>query len=104
MKKQFLTVILLFISILGTVDIHANSTVVKIYLKQAKKLYNETTGPLVKNEGAAGHLYRTGKSIVCIYTDVDMDDAYGHSIPMQDPRRYECKMQFDNNGLASSLN
>ena len=102
--KPLLNGILTLVSVLFVTNICANSVSVQIKLKQAKNIYNAMTGPAVQNEGAAGHLYRTGKSIVCIYTNVDMDDSKGNSIPMQDPRRYVCKMQIDANGLALPVN
>lgn len=83
-------------------NVHAtNQVTAQIKLQQAKNIYNTMTGPAVQNEGAAGHLYRTGKSIVCKYTDVDMNDSHGHPIPVQDPRRYACTMKFNHNGLAT---
>jgi hypothetical protein len=68
--------------------------------QQAKQIYQSLSGPAVQNEGAAGHLFRKGKSILCRYTDVDMDDKQGNPIPNNDPRRYVCSIKFNNNGLA----
>src|SRR6186997_2520986 len=99
MKKLF-TKIFFLITAIWVTNIYASPVSVQIKLQQAKNIYNTMTGPDVQNEGAAGHLYRTGKSITCIYTNVDMDDLKGNPIPMQDPRRYVCKMQIDANGLA----
>lgn len=60
-------------------------------------------GPDIINEGAAGHLYRTGKNIVCKYINVDMNDSHGHPISKKnDVRRYICDIKFDNNGVAFS--
>lgn len=73
---------------------------VVIRFQQAKNIYNHMTGPAIKNDGAAGHLYRIGKSITCQYTNVEMSDNRGRPIPMQDPRHYVCKMKFNSNGLA----
>lgn len=47
--------------------------------KQAKHLYHTLSGPTVTHEGAAGHLYRKGKSILCRYTDVDIT-KHGKSV------------------------
>src|SRR3990167_8930308 len=68
--------------------------------KQAKKLYIFLTGPAVQHNGAAGHLYSQGTSILCRYTDVDIT-RHGQSISATDPSRYVCSMTFNANGLAS---
>jgi len=67
----------------------------------AKRIYNHLTGPAVTSEGAAGHLYRQGKSVLCRYTDVDMNDSHGNPIPAYDPRRYACSIKFNKNGFAT---
>lgn len=77
-----------------------NSIVVDIKHQQAKNIFNAMTGPAVQNEGTAGHLYRTGKNVVCKYINADMDDSHGHLIPNKDARRYFCRMKFNQNGLA----
>jgi hypothetical protein len=100
--KRILPVMVLLMGLFFMLNVYAaNQVTVQIKLQQAKNIYNTMTGPAVQNEGAAGHLYRTGKSIVCKYTDVDMNDAHGHPVPLQDPRRYFCSMQLDSNGLAT---
>lgn len=71
-----------------------------IHGKQAKKLYNELTGSKVQEEGAAGHLYRKGKSILCRYTNVDMT-RNGKEVPKKSAYRYACSIHFDHNGFAS---
>lgn len=71
-----------------------------IHGKKAKHLYNSLTGSAVQHEGAAGHLYNQGKSILCRYTDVDMM-KHGKSVPAKSPCRYACSITFDTNGLAS---
>ena len=73
-----------------------------IFLKghQAKHLYNSLTGPAVQHEGAAGHLYSKGKSVLCRYTDVDIT-RHGQPVPANDPSRYACSIKFNHNGLAS---
>ena len=104
MKK--LLMVMMMISLLGSLfvlNVYAvNQIKVTIKFEQAKDIYNTMTGTSVQKGGAAGHLYRTGKSIVCQYTDVDMNDSQGHSIPKQDPSRYVCTMQVDSNGFAIS--
>jgi len=68
--------------------------------KKAEHLYNSLTGPAVQHEGAAGHLYSKGKSILCRYTDVDMTKN-GKPVPPKAPCRYACSIKFNHNGLAS---
>ncbi|STY28336.1 Uncharacterised protein [Legionella wadsworthii] len=71
-----------------------------IHGKEAKKLYNELTGPKVQEEGAAGHLYRKGKSILCRYTNADMSKN-GKEVPKKSAYRYACSIHFNHNGFAS---
>ncbi|TAK76027.1 MAG: hypothetical protein EPO11_04770 [Gammaproteobacteria bacterium] len=94
----------LLISILGSSFIFtaqaANAKTLKIDGGAAKALYNSLTGPAVQQDGAAGHLYRRGTSILCRYIDVDMSYK-GKPVPMNSSMRYACSITFDNNGLAS---
>jgi len=79
----------------------SNEVLIKIQGQQAKTLYNAMTGSDVANEGSAGHLHRTGKSVQCIYTNVELNNKHGKPITMQDPAHYVCKINFDANGLAT---
>lgn len=72
---------------------------VKITNQQAQKLYQVLS---VTGDGAAGHVYKMGKDVVCIRTNAPVDDANGKPIPQEDPRRYVCKIHFDAKGNASS--
>lgn len=67
--------------------------------EHAQTVYEALTG--VQEEGAAGHSYRTGKSINCWRINADMDDAKGKPIPQDDARRYKCSMHIDSNGLIT---
>ena len=80
----------------------ANSAVINLRIEgqKAKNIYNWLSGSSVHNEGAAGHLYRKGKDVLCRYTDVDMTDKHGNPISMYDPRRYACTIKFNHNGYA----
>ena len=71
-----------------------------IHGKKAQKLYNALTGPKVQEDGAAGHLYRKGKSILCRYTNADMTKN-GKEVPKKSACRYACSIHFDHNGLAT---
>ncbi|WP_454783342.1 hypothetical protein [Legionella sp. WA2022007384] len=71
-----------------------------IHGTQAKKLYNMLTGPKVQEEGAAGHSYRKGKSILCRYTNADMSKN-GKEVPKTSSCRYACSINFNHNGLAT---
>jgi hypothetical protein len=103
MKAYLTTSILLFLSAFLHMQI-ANAANLKIEGVKAKKLYQSLVGPAVQNDGAAGHIYRIGKSIVCRYTTAEMDDKYGHSIKVYDPRRYACSIKFNSNGFAKPGN
>lgn len=78
----------------------ANASVnVHIKGKEAKKIYMAMTA--IEEDGAAGHMFRKGKSVFCRYTNADMDDGHGNSIPNGDPRRYACAINFNKNGYAT---
>jgi len=66
--------------------------------QDAQALYQTLTN--IKEEGAAGHSYRKGRSILCWRANADMNDAHGKPIPSDDARRYGCSMHIDSNGLA----
>ena len=101
--KRLLCIAISLVGCLFMISIYAVTEInVQIRLQQAKNIYNAMTGPTIINEGAAGHLYRTGKNIVCKYINVDMDDSNGHLIPNYDARRYICNIKFDYNGSAIS--
>lgn len=74
---------------------------IKIEGHEAKYIYNAMRGSAVENEGAAGHFYRHGKSVLCRFVNADMDDAQGKPVPRSDARRFACVLTFDKNGLAS---
>ena len=76
-----------------------NAMELHLHGKKAMNLYNELTGPAVHKEGAAGHLYRKGKCVLCRYTDVDMTE-HGKAVPKHSPQRYACTIKFNHNGHA----
>ena len=96
LRRACLALLLFSTPILAQAD-----TSLKLSGDQAKILYNYLTGSAVQNEGAAGHQYRMGKVVTCRYTDVDMSDVHGKSIPQEDPRRYACGMKMDREGFVS---
>ncbi len=99
--KRLLPIITFLIGLFFMLNAYAvDQVTVQITLQQAKNIYDMMTGPAVQDEGAAGHLYRTGKSIVCKYINADMDDSDGHPILSKDPRRYICNIKFNHDGLA----
>jgi len=104
MKRTFtrLTTILLSMFLVNAaVADNVTGTHVVIDGLQAKQIYNALTGGDVEQQGAAGHLFRQGKSITCRYTNADMSDNAGKTITREDPTRYLCAAQIDKNGLAS---
>jgi hypothetical protein len=66
--------------------------------QDAQALYQILSG--VKEEGAAGHTFRKGRSILCWHTNADMNDAQGNPVPANDPKRYGCSMHIDDRGRA----
>lgn len=100
MKRQHVIVALAFGSLFILGSVSANATDLLIKGKQARQLYNSLTGPAVQHDGAAGHLFSKGKSILCRFTDVDMT-VKGKPVPATAPSRYVCSMTFNHNGLAA---
>lgn len=94
MKRVFVYS-MLFCSSLVTINTFALD--IKITNSQAQALYQSLSVP---EDGAAGHVYKQGKSVLCRRTNVDMDDAKGKPIPSEDPRRYVCIITFNEEGLA----
>lgn len=65
--------------------------------KQAQSLYHFLQAP---EDGAAGHIYKQGKNVLCERVNADIDDKQGKLIPAEDPRRYSCKLQLNAAGEA----
>ncbi|WP_347251814.1 hypothetical protein [Legionella sp.] len=100
MKLRLFTSVFM-VGLLSIFTVQASSTTsVLLKGKEAKRLYNFLTGSSVQQEGAAGHLYRHGTSILCRYTDADMT-KHGKTIPLHASSRYACTVNFDHNGHAS---
>ena len=94
--------VIIFLSLCGLLmAMNVNAVQVRIQGKQAKMIYEALTGKAVKNQGAAGHFYRQGKSIFCQYINADITDSHGKNLPAKDPNRYACTLQFNKNGLAA---
>ena len=79
-----------------------SSIPVEIKNKRAKKIFENLTN--VQEEGAAGHSYKKGKSILCWRVNADIDDGQGRPIPLNDVRRYKCRLNVDASGLATADN
>ncbi len=79
---------------------HSTEMEVRMEGQEAKNIYAAMSA--VQGDGAAGHIYKQGKNILCRYTDADMDDSQGKPIPSGDSRRYACAMRVDKYGLISS--
>ncbi len=98
LRHTAMTLMLGSFLIVGTQTAYTMTVFIKE--KPAKKLYNSLTGPTVQQDGAAGHSYRKGNSVLCRYTDVDITQ-HGKLIPPEDPFRYACSITFNPNGQAS---
>lgn len=102
--KQITFIFLTSLLFLHTPFAYSATANLSISGQKAKNIYNWLTGSMIQNEGAAGHLYRKSKNILCRYTDVDMTDSHGNSISRYDPRRYDCALKFNHNGIAFPSN
>ncbi len=100
MKSQHATLSLFLLPFLILGANSANATTLIIKGKDAKQIYQSLTGSDVQQEGAAGHSYSKGTSILCRYTNADMTNN-GKTAPPKAPCRYTCSINFNQNGLAS---
>lgn len=76
-----------------------NSLDVSIQGMEAKKLFTYLTGPKVHPDAGMSKQYLQGVNVVCQYVTAPITKN-GINIPMGDPSRYSCSMNFDYNGLA----
>jgi hypothetical protein len=67
---------------------------------EAKKLFSYLTGPKVHSDAGMSKQYLQGTNVVCQYVTAPITHN-GVNVPMNDPSRYSCMMDFDNNGLAA---
>jgi hypothetical protein len=67
---------------------------------EAKKLFSYLTGPKVKSDAAMSKKYLQGANVVCQYVTALITN-HGINVPMGDPSRYSCMINFDYNGLAA---
>lgn len=67
---------------------------------EAKKLFAYLTGPKVHPDAGMSKQYLQGINVVCQYVTAPISHN-GINVPMGDPSRYSCSMNFDYNGLAS---
>jgi hypothetical protein len=81
----------------------AQSNVVNVAIQgmEAKKLFTYLTGPKVHADAAMSKQYLQGINVVCQYVTAPITHN-GVNVPMGDPSRYSCNMNFDYNGLAAS--
>lgn len=76
-----------------------NTLDVSIQGVEAKKLFTYLTGPKVHPDAGMSKQYLQGINIVCQYVTAPISHN-GINVPMGDPSRYSCSMNFDYNGLA----
>lgn len=68
---------------------------------EAKKLFVYLTGPKVHPDAGMSKQYLQGINVVCQYVTAPISHN-GVNVPVGDPSRYSCTMNFDFNGLAGS--
>lgn len=68
---------------------------------EAKKLFAYLTGPKVHSDAGMSKQYLQGVNVVCQYVTAPITHN-GINVPMKDPSRYSCSINFDYNGLAES--
>ncbi len=78
-----------------------NSIDVSIQGMEAKKLFAYLNGPKVHADAGMSKQYLQGINVVCQYVTAPITHN-GINIPMGDPSRYSCSMNFDYNGLAGA--
>lgn len=86
-----------------SVNSFAQSNVMNVAIQgiEAKKLFTYLTGPKVHSDAGMSKQYLQGINVVCQYVTAPIT-RNGVDVPMGDPSRYSCAMNFDYNGLAGS--
>ncbi len=81
----------------------AQSNVMNVAIQgiEAKKLFTYLTGPKVHADAGMSKQYLQGINVVCQYVTAPITHN-GVNVPMADPSRYSCAMNFDYNGLAAA--
>lgn len=106
-EKAFLFKLSTFFIFLSVYIISSNSLAqsntlnVAIQGVEAKKLFAYLTGPKVHPDAGMSKQYLQGINVVCQYVTAPISHN-GVNVPMSDPSRYSCSMNFDSNGLAES--
>ena len=80
----------------------AQSNVMNVAIQgiEAKKLFTYLTGPKVHADAGMSKQYLQGINVVCQYVTAPISHN-GVNVPMGDPSRYSCAMNFDYNGSAA---
>lgn len=68
---------------------------------EAKKLFAYLMGPKIHSDAGMSKQYLQGINVVCQYVTAPISHN-GVNVPMDDPSRYSCTMNFDYNGLVGS--
>lgn len=81
----------------------AQSNVMNVAIQgiEAKKLFTYLTGPKVHADAGMSKQYLQGINVVCQYVTAPITHN-GINVPLGDPSRYSCSMNFDYNGLAAA--
>jgi hypothetical protein len=100
-KMKIIQMLSLFSLLLGFTDSFAlpNTLDVSIQGAEAKKLFTYLSGPKVHPDAGMSKQYLQGINVVCQYVTAPISHN-GINVPMGDPSRYSCNMNFDYNGLA----
>lgn len=80
-----------------------NTLNVSIHGVEAKNLFTYLTGPKVHPDAGMSKQYLQGINVVCQYVTAPITKN-SINVPMGDPSRYFCSMNFDYNGLAGLTN
>lgn len=103
-RKSFIFKRLVFFISLSMYLISSNSfaRTVNVVIRGAepKKLFAYLTGPKVHSDAGMSKQYLQGINVVCQYVTAPITDK-GIDVPMKDPSRYSCSINFDYNGLAA---
>lgn len=100
---KYLIVIMSLLMYLITANSLAQSNTMKVAFQgtEAKNLFSYLTGPKVHSDAGMSKQYLQGVNVVCQYVTA-LITHNGVNVPMQDPSRYSCSINFDYNGLAGS--
>ncbi|MEN9447107.1 MAG: hypothetical protein RJA25_397 [Bacteroidota bacterium] len=100
-RMAFFVLLSMYMVSMNSLAQKTNVVNVAIQGAEAKKLFSYLTGPKVHADAGMSKQYLQGINAVCQYVTAPITNN-GINVPMGDPSRYSCSMNFDYNGSAAA--